>query len=228
MRALLGVAVAILGLAAWIVPLPLQVAWPGRVVPAQPQVTVAVSQQYVADASLRLDPVSGEFFSVAQRTESSLAQVAAAAVAPSADVLAAPPRPQVALEQPGVIAAVLGLGLSPVRLEGAGLPVEVTVGGGVDAASVGVALLAFDETSSLDVARNRRVLGVGAMAADQQLICTGRVAPSVAAAQQAGLDVLVVPADCAPDLVGVETSRGDLTVIVAGTLIEAVDALLAQ
>lgn len=227
MRVVVGLSLVLLAAAAWVVPLPLAVAQPGRLVASRSQVTVEVSQQYADDAALRLADVAGEYFAIRQQAGPSAAQVIAAAASRDTDVVAGTPPADDNLERPELVAAVIGLGLSPARLQGASLPLEVTVDEQVDAAATGVALFAFDATSALDVARGRRVLGLGAMAADQRLRCTSAVGPSVRAAQREAIDVLVVPADCAGELDGVETA-GNLTVVVAESLVEAVDALLAR
>ena len=218
----------VLALAAWIVPLPLQVAQPGRVVPAGPEVEVTISQQFATDAGLRPEPVQGQFLAIRQAARPSVVRMLTSAMSSTHDVV---PERSVApreLSRPEVIAAVLGLGLSPARLEGTELPVSVEVGAGLDPASVGVGLLLFDSTSAVDVARGRRILGLGAVAADQRLSCPTEVVPSVAAAEAAQVDVVVVPFACAQEVTARGESDGELTIIVAETFVEAVEALIAE
>ena len=225
---MLGLSMVILGVAAWVVPLPVQIARPERLVAAGSAITITIDTEYARDASLQLEPVDGQVFAVQQEAGAPLARTLAAALDPASDVLAASPASGRELDRPVVVAAVLGLGLSPARMEGAPLPVELQVDGPLDESSVGVALLAFDATSALDVVQGRQILGLGEMGADQRLSCQIPPAPSVASAQRQDLDVLVLPEDCAAALADVEASAGDMTVIVAATLVEAIDALLAQ
>lgn len=222
MRLAVIVGIAILAAAAWVVPMPLQTSQPSRLVAAAGAVDVTIATQFATDAALRLQPVQGEFLAVHQTAGPSLSESIAAGLSPSTDLLAPRSPARHELERPEVIAAVLGLGMSPARLPGTALPVTVRVTDDVDPGSLGVALQVFDAASALDVGRGRRILGVGAMTADQRLQCTAEPGPSLAAALREQVDVVLVAAACG----AVEPPSGPAVISVA-TLTDAVDALLA-
>jgi hypothetical protein len=158
---------------------------------------------------------------VGQVAGPSLLQVVTAAVSGSRRVLARRAPASTELQRPEVVAAVLGLGLSPTRLEGTPLPVTVRVAEPLHPASLGAVLHAFDSTSALDVAGGRRVLGIGAMAADQSLTCPAPPASSLAAAREAQIDIVLLPAACGP-----VAGPPQLRVVTVDTLTGAIDALL--
>lgn len=223
MRAAMAVATAVLLAAAWLVPLPLAVARPAELVPAGDVVSLTISEQYVRDAGLRPKRVRGTFLAVRTTSGASLAQVMVAALAPAGDVRRQRERSTVTLEQPETVAALVGLGIAAVRMEGAELPLEVAVRDEVDPASVGVALHLFDATAAQNVAKGRRIAGIGRMEFDQTFICDADPVASVAAAAADGADIVVVPAACASDVVD-----PGVALLPAASLTEAVAGLLGQ
>ena len=217
------VATAVLLGAAWLVPLPFAVARPGELVAAGDVVSLTISEQFAQDAGLRPKPVRGAFLAVRTTGRAALAEVATAAISPAGDVLADRPRSALPLQQPETVAALVGLGISAVRMEGADLPLTVVVEDAVDPAAVAVALHLFDATAAQNVAKGRRVAGIGRMEVDQTFTCEADPAASVAAAVAAGADVVVVPTACAD-----EVSDPGVAVLAAGSLTEAVAGLLEQ
>lgn len=206
-----------------LVPLPLQVTHPARLVDAAEQVNVTVSPEFLEGAGIQLPPVSGAFLGPHEDASPTLVGAAAAMLSSRRVLGRRPARPAATLERPEVVAAITGLGLSAVRVDAGAVPVAVTVGDGLEPASVAVALHLFDTTSTLDVARGRRVVAIGRMQADQQLVCPPAPAASIAAAQAEDADVVVVPSPCGDEASG-DTS---VTVHAAGSLAEAVDLLVS-
>ena len=218
MRAAMVTGIVVLVLAAVAAPLPLHVAQPARLVAADDVVDVTISEQFLADAGTRPGPVSGAYLGVAQVAGAPLVEVVRAGLDSTREVVREPGEQPQPLDRPGVVAAVIGLGLSPARVDRDAVPVTARVGDGLSARSVGAMLHIFDTTSALDLARGRRILGVGSMRPDQTLACPAPAGASVAAAQEADVDIVVVPAECG----AVDASA---PVVVAGSLLEAIDAL---
>ena len=219
MRLLVTVSGLVLCLAAALVPLPWSVVEPARLLPAAAVVDVRISEQFTADAGVQPAAVAGTFLGVHEVSGASLARMVAAGFSRGRHVVRERAGGGSPLQRPEVVAAVLGLGVSPGRLEDTAVPVDVRLGRGLDPSSLGLLLHVFDATSQRDVARGRRVLGVGAVSDDQTLTCPARPTESVTAARREGVDVVVVPAAC-----GLPAADD---VIVAASFVEAVDALLS-
>ena len=218
MRVLGGLGLVAIIVAAFTVPLPWVAHSPSRVVEVADAVTVTfLPPARGAPAVPSPPPLSGTFLATHLQGGRSLAAVLSAVVAPGRIVDSAAAEPSDVLAQPGTIAALRGLGLSPVRMAGAPLPVEVEVGDDVDPASLATWLYVFDTTSQLDVAQGRTVAAVGRVGLDESLECIPGAAEAVTAARQAGAQVIVVPAACA----GIPR---DDRVVAVQTFIQAVDA----
>ena len=217
--AVLATAVVLLGLA--VVPLPLAVAHPGTLVDMAMVADLSLNEDFAATTGTAPAAVSGTYLGIAEHQQPSGARVLAAWLAPGQRVLRPQPVSAQAFEQPATMAALIGLGLSPTRMQGAPLPVDVEVRGAASPASLAVALELFDRAAQQDAARGRTVTAIGYVNADQVLECGPEAQTSVAAAAGAGADVGVVPAAC-----GEVTAPGP-TLLRAGTLNDVVNQLLS-
>ena len=220
-RLLVAGAAVVLLAAVFVVPLPLVVSQPGTLLPVADVAKVTVAKDFAARSGEAQPPkAQGSYVAPAQRQRPSPAVALLAALSPSASV---GPRPRVSTvehEQPDIAAALIGLGLSPVRMQGAPLPVAVDVAPSVSPAALGVALHLFDATSVQDAARGRTILGLGSVDADLTLSCEPGVAESIAAAEQDDVDLIVIAAACeAPAEPAVKTLR-------VNNFNEAINALL--
>lgn len=220
MRVLSWLGLVVVAAGAAIVPLPWVVAVPGDVVDVGEAVTIRIDPQLQEAGGAKRGPLTGRYVSTRDVVGPSFVQLAVAAVAPGRSIRRARQQPPVVLAQVPVVAALRGLGLSPARMEGAALPVTVDLDDSLEPSSLAAALHVFDTTSSLDVAQDRVVGAVGAVALDESLRCTGAVGAAVAGLRAAGADVVVVPRDCEDRL----DSHG---IVRAATFVQAVEALLA-
>lgn len=215
--------IAVVVVSAWVVPVSLTVSSPGRLVAVQELVTLSLSPAFVEAAASSPQPVTGQFLAPRDDTRPSLARVIAALAWPTHVVHGATPAPRDPVEQPATVAALLGLGLSPGRMQGTDLPVAVRVDARAEPASVGLLLHVFDAAAQRDVARGRRIAGIGVMDPDLALRCPRGADDSVAAAVAGGVEVIVVPSSCA----ATREVAPSAVIVRASTFLEAVDALLA-
>ena len=222
MRIVIAACVVVLGLAAVLVPLPWVVSAPATLVPMDNVATATVSSEHLKGAGTTLEPIRGTYLGVVGNVRAATVDVIAAAVRGDRTLNRGRRLPNAVHQQPAVVAALVGLGLSPARMEGADLPVEVEVDDGA-ATSLAAMLQLFDAMSPADVAAGRRIVGLGEMTPDQELRCEAPVQPGVVAAAQQDVDVVVVPAACAAGVAG-----SGVQVIEASSLVEAVEALLAS
>lgn len=216
MRVVVALGVVVLVVAAWTVPLPWVVESPAEIVAAGDAVVVRLDP---ASGQRRPPRLTGQYLATHRRGRSSFAAAVMGLVAPGQTVRRLDPQSADVLAQVGTVAALRGLGLSPARMEGAALPVEVRVAATLDPAALAAALHIFDTTSALDVARGRTIAATGEVAADESLRCVPGAADAVAAAKRAGAQVVVVPTDC-------EDVAGGAGTVVAATLTKAVERLL--
>lgn len=214
------VAAAVVVLAGVFVPLPLVVAHQRALDPVDAAVTVSLSDEYVQTTGSDVQPVSGSYLAVRTKPDPNAFGALVAAAAPGQVVRPRAPVPTEPVRRPEVAAALSGLGISPLRMQGNALPVRVAVHG-VDPGALGVALQVFDAASALDVARGRMVVGVGRLGADDLLECATSVDAAVDAAVTAGADAIVAPQGCGRTV----SPPPDLDLIEAATFTAAVNAL---
>lgn len=226
MRVLLLGGAAIIAVAAATVPLPWSVTDPSQLRPVTDGVTIALA----AEVQRRADDrgVSGEYLAVQHRGRATTLQLLAAAALPQPRIERRGPPVTGSSVHPLVAATMSGLGIVPRHADATDIPVTVHVSGGVDSSALGAALYAFDVGTRLDVARGRRIVGVGRMVNGGHLVCSGAVAESIVAAAAERVDVVVVPTDCAEDATAAIPHDAQLEVIDANVLVGATDALLAQ
>ena len=218
-RIFVAAAAAVLVVAVLVVPLPVVVAAPASLLPAADVARVQVSDDLArSDAETEVD---GTYLAVAERQRPSAAAVLLAWLQPGRQVDRPAPTPAAEHEEPAVTAALIGLGLSPARMQGAPLPVDVEVDSSVSPAALGVALHLFDTTAAQDAAKGRTILGIGSIEADQTISCPVGAAETAVAARQAGADVVVLAASCE-----LRDNSAAPTVLRAGTFNEAINALL--
>ena len=214
--------VAVLAAAALLVPLPWTVAHPGTLVPAETQMTL----QLDADTLRGRDAaVAGQYLVSKQRPGAPLLALVVAVLDPAARVVRPVRAPAAAVVDPVVAATMAGLGIVPRYADASQLPVTADVEDTADPFALGLALHAFDVGSPIDIARGRRILGVGAAIDGGRLSCTGDVTAAVRAAAAADVDVVVVPAGCPPANDALRPG-GTLQVIEARRLGDAADALV--
>lgn len=221
MRVLLVAGLVALGVAALVVPLPWAVVEPGRLVPVGSGVTIAV------DPALRAPDPSGEYLATPRRENAAALHLLLAAARPGVHIergrRAAPDS-----VHPVVAATMAGLGIVPRYADIAELPVTASVSGEVDARALGTVLHAFDRGNQQDVARGRRIAGIGRMLDGGELVCTSGMAESVVAAAAHDVDVVVVPTDCADAAVAAVPVDARLEVVDAEMLAGAAQVLLAR
>jgi PDZ domain-containing secreted protein len=222
MRVLGGLGLAVIIASALIVPLPWAAQKPTEVLQVRDVVTVtSLPPPAGAPAPPEPRPLTGSYLAThPQAGRSALAVLGGVASSGRVVVRTGTP-PDNVLAQPGTIAALRGLGLSPARMEGAVVPVRVEISDAVDPYSLAALLHIFDTTSQLDVARRRRVAAIGRVVGGESLRCVAAAADAIEAAREAGADVVVVPTDCD------EVPRGRGTVR-ATTFLQAVERLLAR
>lgn len=108
------------------------------------------------------------------------------------------------------------------------LPVEVDLTGGQDiggpSAGLVIALTIYDLVSDEDLTRGRIIAGTGELLPDGSVAPVGGIPEKVIAAEQAGAEVLLVPAPQADEARAART-REDLVIIGVASLREAVEAL---
>ena len=189
------IGLACLVAAALVVPLPRVVREPGAMVPVGDRAGVFITGE-VASGSGPSTPINGTYLTTAGDANPSLVEVAVAYLRPDQDVRRRQPLLPIPQFQPANMAALVGLGLSPARMQGAELPVRVTVDPELDASSLGVALQLFDEAAQQDAAAGRTVAGIGTVLPNDRLRCDGPAAATVAAAEHAGADLVVVASAC--------------------------------
>lgn len=199
MRVLLVAGVVALVGAAIVVPLPWAVVEPQRLEPVGQRVTIIVDAQFEQMRGEDQGPVTGEYLAVRHRQRAPAVHLLVAAVAPGAHVDAGGPALSPGAVQPLVAATMAGLGVVPRYADLSQLPVTAHAAAGVDPRSLGAALYAFDVGADQDLARGRRIAGIGRMLDGGDLVCTAGTAASVRAAADAGVDVVVVPSDCADE-----------------------------
>lgn len=221
MRILALSGVAVIAAAALLVPLPWTVAHPGTLVPADTQITLQID----ADTLRGRDAaVTGQYLVSKQRPRAPLTVLVVAVLDPAARVVR-PFRAPAAAVDPVVAATMAGLGIVPRYADASQLPVTADVEDTADPFALGLALHAFDAGSPIDVARGRRILGVGSAGEDGRLFCTGDVAAAVRAAATTGVDVVVAPTGCSPAS-DVLPPAATLQVVEASQLVDAADALV--
>lgn len=86
-----------------------------------------------------------------------------------------------------------------------------------------IALLAYEDSTSEDLARGRHIAGTGGVNEDGTVRTIGYIEPKVVAADRAGADIVFVPAAQAGALDGV--SLANTTVVGVSTIEEAVEYL---
>lgn len=216
--------VAVVAVAAIAVPLPWSVVDPADLRSVAGAVTIELEPELERPAG---DPVSGEYLVVQHREQATALQLAGAALLPGGRIERSGPPVAPGAISPLVAATMSGLGIVARHADAADIPVTVRVDPGVDGASLGAALYAFDVGTDLDLAQGRRVVGLGRMLDGGHLACTTGVAESVVAAARQRVDVVVVPADCAEDAAAAIPHDSQVEVLDAASLAAAADALLA-
>jgi hypothetical protein len=189
--------------------------------PIGDEVAVRVNPQAIVDAP-KPTPVNGRYLKVQEQVGASALAVIVAAVRPDRGVRGRVPVSGAAHRQPANMAALIGLGLLPVRMSGTPMPVTVDADASLDPASLAVALQVFDLTARQDAAGGRTVLALGSVMPNEALACTGDVGPAVRAAQQAGVDLIVVPTPCG------RIDAGAVPWVGVTTLSEAINAVLER
>lgn len=197
MRLLLVAGFVLVLVAAFVVPLPWSVVEPQRLEAVHHGVTITLDAQLEQTRGDDQGPVSGEYLAVRHRPRVAAATLLMAAVAPGAHVERGGPALYPGAVHPLVAATMAGLGVVPRYADLSQLPVTAAVASGVDPRSLGAALYAFDVGAGQDLARGRRIAGIGRMLDGGDLVCTRGLAASVRAAAGSGVDVVVVPSDCA-------------------------------
>ena len=213
MRAAALAGAAIIVAALFIVPAPIVVRDASRLVPLpEPHVAVQLEGQAAGD-------VTGTYLGVAEQRKPSLARALVAVVRPDETLHAPATLSDVPQERPVNLSALIGLGLSPARLQDDAMPVEVTLAESVDPASLASALQAFDATAPQDAAAGRTILAIGRVGPDLAVGCDGGLDDTLAAARDEGVDLVIIPTGC-----GGPRSQG--RVIAVATLYDAVTALV--
>lgn len=220
MRVLAVGGVAVIVMAAVLVPLPWTVVHPEVFVPAADLVSIQIQPGPVRGQDLA---VSGEYLVVRQRRGAPFAWLLAALLDPGARVVR-PGREPAGAVDPVVAATMAGLGIVPRHADPSQLPVTAEVRGVADPHALGLALHAFDVGSTIDVARGRRILGLGRAEDGGALACAGPVSVALRAAA-ADIDVVVVPADCAAGATDALPPGAAVRVVEASLLGEAAQAL---
>jgi len=223
MRVLTVVGVAVLVVAAWVVPLPWAVVRPAELVTAAEVVTVDIDADYLAAAGGRDTAVSGTYLVTAEHERVPLIRLVTAAAAPGHHVVR--PRRRPTGEDTLVAATMAGLGVAPRHADPSEVPVTVRLTGPAAPDRLGLSLYAFDLGATVDLARGRRVLALGTVDARGLLQCASPIAETVRSAAEAGVDVVVVPTPCAGNARDAVPAGSSLQVLDAAQLIEAADAL---
>ena len=226
MRVLLLAGAAVIAGAAAAVPLPWSVSSPSALLPVADAVAIELGPELARAGADR--GVSGEYLVVQHRDGATTLQLLTAAVSPSSLITTGGPPASHQRVHPLVAATMSGLGIVPRYADVAEIPVQVQVDPRIEGSAAGAALHAFDLGNDLDVARGRRIVGLGRMLDGGDLTCTAGVGQSVIAAARQQVDVVVVPAECAADAVAALPPDERLEVLEAANLTVAADALLAQ
>lgn len=224
MRVLLLGGAAVVAVAAITVPLPWSVVDPAELRSVAGAVTIELDPELERP---RGDAVSGEYLVVQHRERATPLQLVVAALFPGGRIERPGPPAAPGAIHPLVAATMSGLGIVPRHADAADIPVTVHVEPGVDGGSLGAALYAFDVGTDLDVARGRRIAGLGRMLEGGHLLCSPGVPESVVAAARRGVDVVVVAAECAEDAAAAIPHDAQLEVLDAASLAGAADALVA-
>ena len=224
MRVVLLIAgVAVVVVAAAVVPLPWSVSEPGTLVSAPAQVDIVLAPELARTAGG--GEISGEYLTVRHRDRAGALQLLVAALAPAQRITRSAPDPAPGAVPPVVAATMAGLGIVPRYADVADLPVTADVAAGVDPRSLGVALHAFDVGTSQDVARGRRILGVGRLLDGGDVVCAPGAGAAARAAVEQRIDVIVVASECAAQ-VRDDFAAAQVQVLDADFLPSAVQALL--
>ena len=226
MRVLLVAGLVLIVAAAVVVPLPWSVVEPQRLQPVRQGVAIALDARLEQTRGDDRGPVTGSYLVVAHRERATAAHLLVAAVAPAAHVERGGPALSPREVHPLVAATMAGLGVVPRYADLSQLPVTARVGADVDPRSLGAVLYAFDVGAGQDLARNRRIAGLGRMLDGGDLVCTPGLAASVRAAAGAAIDVVVVPSDCAAEAAAALEPGAQLQLEHAVTLQGAAQALL--
>ena len=173
------------GLAA-VVPAPADLEWPGQLVAASEQLEVRAP----ADRHPR---ATGDYLAPRRRTSSVLAWLASAAPGGARPVARAPSR--VDDLDPVERALLMGAGVARGRANATQLGyTATTLDNDLPAAALALALWTFDAASEVDLSRGRRVLALGALAADGTLRCPD--SPVEAAVEASAPDLVLVASGC--------------------------------
>lgn len=186
-------------LAAAAAPLPVTIIRPASLVDAGDVVSVTLDESLPNAGD---HAVNGRYLGPQQSEGASAARALIAAATPALvvtrDRAAYEPNPH----PPAVAAALEGVGITPLRISPVDRPVEVEVSGALHERSLAVALQAFDEAATVDMARGRTIVALGTLGPQQILTCPPRAGDSARAAARAGADVLVAAANCVDAPVG--------------------------
>ena len=162
---------------------------------ALPRPRVEVQVEGSGASSTRLH---GTYLQVANHERASAFRALLAALRSDETSQRWPSVSQVEQEQPANMGALIGLGLSPARMQGAPMPITVALHPTVDQTSLAVALQLFDVTSPLDAANGRTIIGLGRVLPDGALACDRGWSQSLAATGSASVDLVIVPTACGP------------------------------